>query len=323
MTAARELSLAILGCGVIARRVHLPALVSLPGARVTAIAEPQAAARAEAKRIVPGAAEFGDYVELLDTADIDAAVVCLPNALHAEAATAVLERRRHLYLEKPIATDLDSARSLVATWRQSGAVAMIGFNYRAHPRYEQVQARLRAGRLGQIVSARTVFTGADGAMPDWKRSRATGGGVLLEKGSHHVDLVRFLLGEVVSVQAMLEDRAATLRLRVASGATVESRFEEGSADQDRLELTGRKGRLEIDRHGRWLALHLDALRKLVRRDYEPSYRRALKRFVDAAGTGKQTSPDLDDGFRSLAVLVAAEKSARTGQPAVPEQLEAA
>jgi predicted dehydrogenase len=308
----------VLGCGTIARLVHLPALTSLPGVQVTAIAEPNPASRAEARKLVPATREFEDYSELLEHAQIDAAVVCLPSVLHAEAADAVLERGRHLYLEKPIATDLDAARGVLEAWRRSGAVAMIGFNYRSHPRYERARASVQAGKLGEIVSARTVFTGGDRAMPDWKRSRARGGGVLLEKGSHHVDLVRFLLGEVRDVSCDLSDRSATLRMRLSSGTAVECRFAEGTADVDRFEIEGRHGRLAIDRHGRWLSLSPDSLRKLARRDYEPSYRRSLARFVEAVRTGEQASPDLEDGYRSLAVIVAAEESARTGRPAAPE-----
>jgi predicted dehydrogenase len=313
-----SLALGVLGCGTIARLVHLPALASLPCVQVTAIAEPDAVNRAEARKLVPAAREFEDYSELLEHAQIDAAVVCLPSALHAEAATAVLERRRHLYLEKPIATDLDGARGVLEAWRRSGVLAMIGFNYRSHPRYERARASLRRGQLGEIVAARTVFTGGDRAMPDWKRSRASGGGVLLEKGSHHVDLVRFLLGEVRDVSCDLSDNSATLQLRLSSGAAVECRFAEGVADVDRFEIEGRNGKLAIDRHGRWLSLSPDALRKLVRRDYEPSYRRSLARFVEAVRTGVPGSPDLEDGYRSLAVIVAAEESARTGRPVAPE-----
>jgi predicted dehydrogenase len=155
-------------------------------------------------------------------------------------------------------------------------------------------------------------------MPEWKRSRASGGGVLLEKGSHHIDLVRFLLGEVRDVSCDLSDHSATLHLRLSSGAEVECRFAEGTADVDRFEIEGRDGKLAIDRHGRWFSLSADALRKLVRREYEPSYRRSLARFVEAARTGVPASPDLEDGYRSLAVIVAAEDAARTGRPTVPE-----
>lgn len=317
------LALGVLGCGFIARRVHLPALVSLPGAEVTAIAETDPVAREEANRIAPGARAFADYTELLDTAKIDAAVVCLPNVLHGEAARAVLERGRHLYLEKPIATDLDAARSVLEAWRRSGAVAMIGFNYRSHPRYERARASLRGGKLGEIVAVRTVFTGADRAMPEWKRSRASGGGVLLEKGSHHVDLVRFLLGEIHEVSCSLDDRSARLGLRVSTGVPVDCLFEEGTRDVDRFEIEGRRGTLTIDRHRPWFSLRPDALRKLARPRYEPSYRRALGRFLDAARAGRQTAPDLLDGFRSLDVIMAAEESARTGRPVAPGYVEAA
>src|SRR5918999_3595688 len=93
---------ALLGCGRIAQRFHLPVLTSLQGVELSAVAEPEINARDAARCFAPRASLFPDYRSLLAARQLDAVVICLPPALHAEAAVACLEQGLHVYLEKPL-----------------------------------------------------------------------------------------------------------------------------------------------------------------------------------------------------------------------------
>ena len=148
------LRIGLIGCGHMGRVVHLNILRRLPQVEVVALAEPDAQRRKAASRKVPRAAVFADYHELLHRSEIDATVICLPNALHAEAATATLQSGKHLYLEKPLAINLDDGRKLLDVWRRSGQVAMIGFSYRFNPLHQQVRRHIQAGRLGELIAVR-------------------------------------------------------------------------------------------------------------------------------------------------------------------------
>ena len=195
-------ALGLIGCGSIARNVHLKVLRRLPGVRVAALADPDAQRLNAAQRLVPGAAGCADYRQLLDLPHVQAVVIAAPNAHHAEMTVAALDRRKHVYLEKPIATSLAGARQILAAAQQAGTVGMMGFNYRFNPLYQETRRLIRSGRLGELVSVRSVFATASHPLPDWKQSRHSGGGVLLDLASHHVDLVRhFLGGEVRAVFA--------------------------------------------------------------------------------------------------------------------------
>jgi predicted dehydrogenase len=218
---------------------------------------------------------------------------------------------------------------------------MIGFNYRFNKLYAAARRHVRSGRLGKLVAARTVFSTAGTDAPDWRRARASGGGALLDLGSHHVDLVRFIFDdEVREVFADVwsrrgEDDCAALRLRLDGGLIVQSFFSTGAVEEDRLEIYGDEGKLSLDRYlspdvrvseptlgsarlkrlGRALGglrqspYLLEKLRAPAR---EPSFTKALCAFVAAALEGdREAKPDIEDGYRSLSVVVAAEESART------------
>src|SRR5215470_16381615 len=102
----RALKVGLLGCGHIVQSVHLPVLVRLPGVELAALADPDPRRRDEAHRRASRAVARDDYRDVLAMPDVEAVVIALPNALHAEAAVEALRFGKHVYLEKPLATSL-------------------------------------------------------------------------------------------------------------------------------------------------------------------------------------------------------------------------
>jgi predicted dehydrogenase len=346
------LKIALFGCGSIARLVHLNILRRLPEVTVVALAEPDLQRQAEARLRVPQAEIFADYQELLEKVAVDAVVICLPNALHAEATLAVLQRGKPLYLEKPLATTLEDARRVLAAWRQAGVVGMIGLNLRFHPLFHTIKQHLQADRLGPLLGVRSTRSTAPYPLPAWKLDRRSGGGVLLDLASHHIDLVHFLFASPIrEVYADIrsrqsEDDSAMLQLRLANGLPIQAFFALNTVEEDRWEIHGQAGKLQIDRYAsteveilepasaqsslafiqrgwRMLAQSPSRLRRLLTPPQEPSYRAALTHFIDAVRAKRPVPPDLWDAYRSLAVIAAAEESARIKQavtmPDVPDE----
>jgi myo-inositol 2-dehydrogenase / D-chiro-inositol 1-dehydrogenase len=337
------LRVGLIGCGHMGRVIHLSILRRLPQVELVALAEPDAQRREQASQKVPRAVLFSDYRELLDRSDIDATIICLPNALHAEAAIAAFRSGKHLYLEKPLAINLEDGRKLVDVWRRSGRVGMIGFSYRFNPLHQEVRRHLQAEKLGELVGVRSVFTTPPRRVPEWKQKRESGGGALLDLASHHVDLLRFWFNEEVhEVYANIRSQrveadTATLELRLTNGLLVQSFFSTSSVDDDRFEIYGRNGRLSLDRYNSWTVKIASprynsapfhrvrqamarlrrsgfAIRKLLAQGREPSFAAAMVHFVAAAQNAEHARPDFEDGFQSLAVIIAAEESARVGHP---------
>lgn len=340
-TSKGPLRVGLLGCGRIARLFHLPILASTPGVSLVGVAAPEAAARAEVARRAPGTAVVDDYLDLVDPELLDAAVLGLPAHLTAEAARRVFEAGLHAYVEKPIGTSVDEGDRVARAWRDSGRVGMTGFNGRFHPVLLRLKDELEGGRIGDVVGVRTVVGAAARALPDWKTSRSTGGGALLVLAGHHVDLLRFLFRrEVREISAAVatvrtEDDTAALTLTLEGGLVATIHASLAGVQESRIEVVGEAGVLAVDRYAGTLEVrpvrpayrrveHLrragDRLRDLglgvravLRPPADPSYARALAAFVEASASGLRRPPDIDDGRRSLRVILAAEEAARTGR----------
>jgi predicted dehydrogenase len=330
----------LIGYGKLAEQVHVNLLTTRRDAALVGIADIDPARRAQASRRVPAAKVFSDYAELLALRDLDAVVISLPTGLHAQASLAALEAHKHIYLEKPLAANLLDARAILDAWRQAQVVGTIGFNYRFNPLFASAKQFIASGKLGRVLHARTVFSTHARNISDWRKSRASGGGALLEMASQHVDLIRFLFGqEIVEVFARtwsvkFEEDSATLEIRLGNDARVQSYFSLSGAEEDRVEIYGERGKLSVDRYlsldvefsaldagfarvrNGWRALRSLAhapyiLQKLRSPWHEPSYRAAVAHFIAAARGEDCASPDLGDGYASLRVVIAAEESARS------------
>ena len=334
------LKVGLMGCGRIAQLVHLPVLTHLPEVELVALAETDPGRREKARHLVPKAVVFDHYEKLLKMKEVEAVIICLPNDLHAEAAIASFQQGRHVYLEKPLATNLDEARRVLEVWQNTHLVGMIGFNYRFNPLYRATQQYLQTGSLGKLVGGRSIFSTTGRNLPDWLQTRSTGGGVLLDLASHHTDLIRFFFHqEVREVFASLrslhsEDDSAMLQLKLSDGLMVQSFFSISSVEEDRFEVYGQRGKLFVDRYlslcvetygptlnsirlrqlwHRLKALpHLPYLLKKIRAPgHEPSYREALTHFITAAQAHGCATPDFYDAYRTLMIIEATEESVRT------------
>ena len=333
------------GCGAIARNVHLRSLRRMDGVTVTALADAEPAALEEAIRLTPGAAPFATIGALLEAQSVDAVVVATPSALHAEHAQVVLEAGRALYLEKPVGTSAEDHERLAAALRSTGGdvMAATGFNRRFHPLFADLHRVLQRGTVGRCRLVRTAFCepASSVEMPLWKRSRASGGGAVLDLASHHVDLVRWLTGEeVLSVESAIasestEDDTATMRLALSGGTEAETYVSFRAARTDSVEVIGDEGVVRVDRYSKTFLVTVTSARRhsavrshrmpsgstaryrlsaLVRPALEPSYASCLQSFARAVAGGEEpTLATLDDGLRSLAVVLAAEASAREGR----------
>lgn len=342
----------IAGCGVIARCVHIPLLARRGDVVVHALAESDPDALAEANLVCAGARPYATLEDMLEESRPDAVVVALPTGAHAGAARAVLEAGCDLYLEKPLASNLADGQAVVDAWRESGRIGMMGFNARFNPLHLRLRELVRSGRAGVPVYARSVFSAAPRAMPEWKRRRATGGGALLDLGAHHLDLMRFLFGrEPVSVGATIESRitehdTALVELELEGGPRVHGFYSLAASEHDQIEVYGDVARLSVARFTSLDVSVVDnpgagggALGRLARRAgairhvgaalrarrsplREPGYAVALDRFIDAVRTRRLAADaaDLADGADCLAIIDAAERSARSGRVETVERL---
>ncbi|MEZ4548732.1 MAG: Gfo/Idh/MocA family oxidoreductase [Thermodesulfobacteriota bacterium] len=173
-----RINLGLIGCGRIARLVHLSSIKNLGDVRLSAVSDTDSGCANAAAKAVPGAKVYGDYRGLLGSEDIDAVIICLPTFLHAEAASEAFSHEKHVYLpEKPLAQNNAAAQALEAVEQERARRR--GHSTSASTRYkDEGENRLRYGRRHKL--RQDGIRPSSRGLPEWKRKRATGGGVLLD-----------------------------------------------------------------------------------------------------------------------------------------------
>lgn len=216
--------IAVIGAGLIGRR-HIEHVAACSEAVLAGIADPSPAARELAARHhVPC---FVDIHALIDGTKPDGIIVATPNALHVEHALAAIEARIPVLVEKPLADTLEGAEKLVAAAETASVPLAVGHHRRHNPMIQHARQIIGEGRLGRLVSVHSFFWLMK---PDdyfdvaWRREG--GAGPVLINLSHDIDLMRYLCGEVIAVQAM--DSHAVRGNAAEESCVVTLRFDNGA-----------------------------------------------------------------------------------------------
>jgi len=196
----------MVGAGWIAQQ-HRGVLDSMADARLAAVCDIDLE-RAGVLAAGTGARTYSDWRDLLDREDLGALFVCTPPRSHRDPAVAALSHGLPVYLEKPIARTLEDAAEIVAAAEGTGTVCAVGYQWHALDLLGELPGLLAGQQVGLLVGTNI---GPTQSRP-WFTDMRAGGGNLLERGSHHMDLARVVAGEVAAVQA------AASRIRLARGA---------------------------------------------------------------------------------------------------------
>ena len=176
----RCLNVAIIGAGSMGQK-HYKAFKQVEGAKVVGVVEPQNYDNFTCP-------VYKNTEELLRNHNIDCAVIATPTSIHLEAATPLIEKNKHLLIEKPLTKSMDDANTLKEMVEAATSKVAVGYVERFNP---AIQAVAKAIKGETIISceARRV-----GPYP----SRITDVGVKLDLAVHDVDLVRFLTGQQIT-----------------------------------------------------------------------------------------------------------------------------
>jgi predicted dehydrogenase len=323
--------IAVIGCGSLARQVHLPILKEL--ADVVALCDSQEESLQKAAAICPQAQLFNDYRECLDGSVVDACLVCTSTPAHFNPALDVIERGLPLYLEKPVAETTEQAKALEAARRESHSLVVVGCNFRLNPLFR----RLSESDLSQTCSVRSTFTTVADTRPDWVFHSGATRGTLLELGSHELDLFCSLFGwDVQTVWARTKGRSVSLQMETSSGLSYQGLFSLESCEEARFEVYTASRKLAVDRYQSWClevsglrtrgllsrllqdleqVRHLSyGLKKLRAPANELSYQYAWLDFFGVLGGQAGILPRLEDGIKVMELIDAAEASIASGSP---------
>lgn len=249
MSLKNNIAFAFIGCGAVVEQLYMPAIKKLRRKPAFLIDPNLSRAELMARRF--GAKVSANFEEVID--DFDAAIVSVPNYLHAPITIALLKAGKHVLVEKPMALTLKECRKMIETAEQSKRILSVGL-FRCFLRGAQwVKLFIDSGKLGEIKAFEFreggVYSWPVTTDSFWKREKA-GGGVLIDTGSHTLDQLIWWLGDVNVIEYRDDSFGGVeadcyLRLKLSSGAegTVElSRTRDIGAE---AVIRGTKGSLKV------------------------------------------------------------------------------
>jgi predicted dehydrogenase len=332
------------------------ALSEIPGARVVAISDDdEARGRSAAERF--GVSEFTtDWHDIVARDDIDIVMVHSENSRHAEQVIAAARAGKHVFCEKPIATSVADATAMADAVRDAGIDGTAAFVSRFSKEADRTKAIVDTGVLGEVLLTRSFIGLAGiaeiGCPPDmaaWMtNAQLGGGGAWIDEGSHGIDLLRWLVGDIAKIAAFTTNRAKP-GLDVEDIATAIVTYENGaigeistvwslSADigmRNSLEIYGTEGtlvmratdpfpRVEVYRAHEnelwrgWTTPHIEPA-ATEPHDYTSwpphvhHYKREVASYISRyLADQRPFGPTLDDGLACLSVIEAGYRSAELG-----------
>jgi len=329
----KKLKVGVIGSGRIGK-VHIENIsVRISSAEAVAIADPFLE---EAKKV---AEQFGiksvsaDYKGVLSNPEVEAVLICSPTDTHSPYIIEAAEAGKHIFCEKPLDLSLDKIQVILDAVEKAGVKLMVGFNRRFDPNFAKVRQMVKNGKIGNPHILK--ITSYD-PMPPPPEYVAVSGGMFLDMTIHDFDMARFIMdSEVTEVYAKANvlidaaigeagdvDTAITTLFfeNGAIGTIANSRQAVYGYDQ-RLEVLGSDGMVHVtnntpDNHTYYdkLGSHSSNPLNFFMDRYTESYVFEIEAFINAIINNSEIPASGKDGLMSVAVGLAAKKSAAENRP---------
>ncbi|CAH0647557.1 MULTISPECIES: Gfo/Idh/MocA family protein [Pseudomonas] len=345
------LRIALVGAGIMGRQ-HYQHLRNVPQAQLCAVADP--GPQAEAFAVDCGVPYFADHRQMLQRVQPEAVIIANPNNQHVATALDCVEAGVPVLVEKPVGVQLQEVRALVEASRRCKVPVLVGHHRRHNPLIAKAHQVISEGKLGRLINVTALW---QLQKPDsyfdtaWRRE--PGAGFLLTNLIHDLDLLRYLCGEVVQVQAFTrndvrgfanEDSAAVL-LQFANGAlgsltgsdavaapwsweldSGESPVYPRQDGQPCYLLAGTQGSLSIPQLKHWhyaepgSGWHTPLLQHQHSIPAGEALTLQLQHFVRVARGEQPPLVDAADAGRTLALIEAIRQAAASGRACAPEHI---
>ena len=205
-----KLRVGVIGCGRISIR-HLIPIKSIDDIELIAVCDIKKDRADEAAKTY-GAKAYYSYEEMIESENLDAVHLCLPHYLHSKVAIFAFEHGVNVLTEKPMDVDFESAENAVKFAKEKNLLYGVIFQCRYTAPAQLVKNAVVSGKLGKIVSARSVLTWnrSDDYYnnSDWKGTwDKEGGGVVIDQAIHSIDLVNWMIdSEIESINCSMHNR---------------------------------------------------------------------------------------------------------------------
>ncbi|MBN1292048.1 MAG: Gfo/Idh/MocA family oxidoreductase [Candidatus Latescibacteria bacterium] len=327
-----QIRLGIIGCGIAARELHWPALKTMGDTfRITAVCnhtEPKAQEFAE---LVGGIPYVLDYRDLIARDDIDAVSIMLPFELNCRVTEDALKTGKHVMVEKPLATDIETSEKMIALCEKyHPLVMMVAENFRYRPLYRRVKVLIDEGRIGNTYGIiwnffTDVGTGANRkyVSTKWRFEEVYTGGFLIDGGVHITAVLRDLFGEITSVNALTASvnpeagRFDTMNTQftMKSGAlcSLNQFYSARGVRFNSIHIFGDAGSMLVDNDASKITImEREKPEYSETTDEERGYVGEYEDFHNAIRTGTPVVSSFHQAYADLKALLAALDSAKTG-----------
>ena len=302
---------------------------------------------------------YTNYKDLINDENVDVVDICLPNNMHKEVLIEAIKAGKHIYCEKPLALNLKEAEAVMAVMKETSykGINRMVFEYRFIPAIMRAKQMIDEGMIGKIINFNFKYYGSEFLNPNrpisWQSTKEmAGGGVLYALGSHAIDLIHYLVGDVTSLYANtkthykerpLKDSSGFKKVEIEDivnaqltvgddilGTLTLSQLAAGSGTDVKFEIFGERGSIKFD-HSNPNAIkyfsaddidnpiggvsgfkEIETTQKYPRPAIFPPPRVNISwiryhiasqfDFIQAVYENKETSPDINDGFKVQKVM---------------------
>lgn len=271
----------IIGFGFIGK-VHAYGYLNMPlfydppplKTRLVGVCTSKKATAEKAKNTLNFSVATTDFRRLIERKDIDIINICTPNVYHRDAILHAIKYNKHIYCDKPMVMNDQEAGEVLMSLKGYKGVGQMTLQNRFFPATMRARELIEEGFLGKVLSFRASYLHSGSSDPNkpigWKEDRRfSGGGVLLDLGSHIIDLIYYLLGDFKEILAentiafkrrpvkerpgrfkkVNSEEMSLLLVRMKKGAlgVIEaSKIATGTNDELRFEIHGEKGALRFN-----------------------------------------------------------------------------
>lgn len=317
------INLGVIGAGAIAGAYLAASRDEDLGARIVAVADLQADAAAQFARRSRAKA-FASHSDLQRSGMCDAIILCTPPSTHAEIAIDFLSRGVPVLCEKPLSIDEASASRMIATAARNGTVLGMASKFRSVPAVAAAAQLISEGALGAPILVENAFSSRIDMRGRWNSDPpVSGGGVIIDNGTHSADVLRMLCGPVASVlanagsgsQGLPVEETAQLLLRFTNGAVGRVALS-WSADLMLdwfVRIVGAEGVAEIGWHASRMRRNGgDWIQFSGGYDKTEAFRGQIVEFCKALRGESNALAQGEEAFHSVSVIQAAYRSLRLG-----------
>ncbi len=314
-----KLKFALIGTGGIAQ-TYAQAFQTSKCCEIVAVADiNQDSAKAFAEPF--GAKSFADYKTLAENSEFDAVIVATPPNTHPEIAEFFMNLGKHVLCEKPLCLSVSEAKSMIETAGKTGVVFTMATKFRYCEDVVKAKAILASGVLGEVVQFENAFTAKVDMSKRWNSQKeVSGGGVLIDNGTHSVDIIRYFLGAITDVLAL--ETSGTQNLSVDENVKLLAKTENGIAASvdltwginkelpNFISVYGTNGTLHIGWRESRYKLNSSPDWTVFGKGYDKvqAFRSKIENFRNAIVSGEELLTKPEDALASVEVIEAAYKS---------------